>query len=40
MEQNGKRVIQNDVYKKKLDTVYNKRQPRQKKEKMNYRELD
>ena len=40
MKQNGKRVIQNDVYKKKLDTVYNKRQPRQKKEKMNYRELD
>ena len=33
MKQNGKRVIQNDVYKKKLDTVYNKRQPRQKKEK-------
>ena len=25
---------------RKLDTVYNKRQPRQKKEKMNYRELD
>ena len=33
MKQNGKRVIKNDVYKKKLDTVYNKRQPRQKKEK-------
>ena len=41
MEQNWKRVIQNDVYKKKLDTVYNKRQPRQKKKrKMNYREID
>ena len=40
MEQNWKRVIQNDVYKKKLDTVYNKRQPREKNEKMNYTEID
>ena len=40
MEQNWKRVNQNDVYKKKLDTVYNKRQPRENWEKMNYREIE
>ena len=40
MEQHWKRVNQNDVYKKKLDTVYNKRQPRENWEKMNYREID
>ena len=35
-----KRVIQNAVNKRKLDTVYNKNQSRQKERKMNNREIE